>query len=372
MIGPPLPLYTTLSDAAEAAVDRYSALKTLLQTDANIGFSMPVSNFVQLGTPKGGPAVTELVYSPQLTWTPFTGTAIGSGVFTFAFQGNQFWTGANTGTQQKRMGLLTTPNDWPENEPQFLQLTYTHTFPGNWLAVSVGQYAFTQYDGNVYAGNPQANFTNYALAQNGTQAYANAGTGAYLQVTPNSQLQFAAGLQGATDIEGSALTTSGLGDGSIASFIAAQWTPTFLAGGSYGALYYSQPSVPHQPSAAQGISFSASQGITARYGVFLRVNNASGAAIPIETSVAFGGVVNDPFGRNDHDQAGLGFVWDKTNLAFVDAPARRSEQLAEVYYNFAVCKALIVTPDVQLYVRPALAPDTGVAAVFTLRTTINF
>ncbi len=362
----------TLTDDLNSAYDQYTALKQRLETDTNVTFSMPVSVFGQWGAPNGGPGVAELVYSPEVDWKPFTDTAIGSGAFTFVFQGNQFWTRANTGAQQQRMGLLTPQNGWDANGYQYLQMTYTHTFPGNVLAVSVGQYSFGQYDANEFAGNTQTNFVNYALSQNGTQAYANAGTGAYAQVTPIPQLVFAGGFQGATDVDGSVLTTKGLGNGSIAYFASAMWTPKILAGGTYSILYYSQPSVPQQPSRSQGISLAVAQNLNDRYGVFLRANNASGNAIPIETSIAFGVVVNDPFGRNDQDQAGIGLSWNKTNLAAVDEPARRSERVAELYYNHALFKAMSVTPDLQVYFNPALAPQTGIAAVLTLRTTVNF
>ena len=116
--------------------DRYNAFKTTVQNDLDIQFSMPVSVFGQWGTPNSGPGVVQLVYSPTVTWTPFTNTAIGSGAFTFSFQGNQFWTHANTNSQQGSMGLLAAPNDWGSNGYQYAQLTYTHTLPGNWLAVS--------------------------------------------------------------------------------------------------------------------------------------------------------------------------------------------------------------------------------------------
>jgi len=306
-----------------------------------------------------------------VTWTPFTNTAIGSGAFNFAFQQNQFWTPANTNSQQGSMGLITAPNDWGANGYQYAQITWTQTLPGKWLAVSAGQYSFGQYDGNQYAGNAQANFINYALAQNATQTYANAGMGAYAQITPDSQLQFAGGLQGATNITGETVTTSGYRNNQIAYFLNAQWTPTFLAGGTYSMLYYHQPSVPEQPSASQGVSFSAVQNLNPTYGLFLRVNNASGAAIPIETSVAFGGIVNNPFGRNRLDQAGIGVAWDQTNQAAV-GPARGAEWVSELYYNYTVFKALQLTPDFQVYFNPALAPNTSVAAVFSVRATINF
>jgi len=360
-----------LSHDLNGVYDQYLASKTTIQNDYNIQFSMPVSVFGQWGTPNGGPGVAELVYSPSFTWTPFTNTAIGSGAFNFAFQQNQFWTPANTNSQQGSMGLITAPNDWGGNGYQCAQITWTQTLPGKWLAVSAGQYSFGQYDGNQYAGNAQANFINYALAQNATQTYANAGVGAYLQINPNSQLQFAGGMQGATNITGETVTTSGYRNNQIAYFLNAQWTPTFLAGGTYSMLYYNQPSVPQQPSASQGVSFNAVQNLNATYGLFLRVNNASGAAIPIETSVAFGGIVNNPFGRNRLDQAGIGVAWDQTNQAAV-GPARGAEWVSELYYNYTVFKALQLTPDLQVYFNPALAPNTSVAAVFSLRATINF
>ncbi len=179
-----------ITSVLDGANDPYLALKSELQNDANFQFAMPVSVFGQWGAPNGGPGVAELVYTPLAAWTPFTNTAIGSGAFNFLFQSNAFWTGANTFSQLGSMGLLTPPNDWFADGYHFQRLTYTHTFPGNVLAVSVGQYSFAQFDGNPYAGNPQTNFINFALAQNGTQAYAAAGTGAYAQITPSSQLQF--------------------------------------------------------------------------------------------------------------------------------------------------------------------------------------
>jgi hypothetical protein len=39
--------------------------------------------------------------------------------------------------------------------------------------------------------------------------------------------------------------------------------------------------------------------------------------MPVKTSVAWGGIDNDPFGRNKLDQLGLSLFWDKTNLKAV-------------------------------------------------------
>lgn len=104
----------------------------------------------------------------------------------------------------------------------------------------------------------------------------------------------------------------------------------------------------------------------------MRVNSASGQAISISTSVAGGAVCNDPLGRNQLDRLGVGIAWDRTNQQVTGTPSRPAEWVGESYYNFTIFKALQVGPDVQVYVSPALAPSTDVAAVFSLRATVSF
>jgi hypothetical protein len=141
----------------------------------------------------------------------------------------------------------------------------------------------------------------------------------------------------------------------------------------YSVLRYTQPSVPQQPSNFQGVSFNGVQKIDSQWGLFLRANYASGTAIPIETSIAWGGINDNPFHRNKLDQVELGLFWDKTNRPAVGQPMRNAEWGAELYYNYTLFKALRLTPDIQLYFDPALHPDAGPAsAVFTIRTTAFF
>lgn len=361
-----------LTHTLNGAYDEYLAFKTRLQDEYNIGFTMPASIYTQWAGPNGGQGNVELVYTPNIVWKPFTDTEIGSGSVDVLFQQYHFWTRPSTGTRLATMGLITQTNAWPQNGYQLTQLTYTHTFPGKWLSIAAGQYTFGQYDDNQYSGDAQTSFINYALAQSGTQTYANAGMGAYAQLNPTESLQFAGGMQSATDITGHAVTMNGFGSNKIAWFASAQWTTTFLGGGTYNIIYYDQPSVPLQPSASKGISFSASQDFDDQYGVFLRVNNASGAAIPIQTSVGFGLVVNDPFDRMRLDQAGIAVAWDKANKSNLGGAGRNAEWIGELYYNYWLFKGMILTPDVQVYVNPVLAPDTKLAGVFTLRTTFQF
>jgi hypothetical protein len=355
--------------------DEYLKFKKELRRDYDISYSMQVSIFPQWGTPKGGSGTAELVYAPNATWNPFTNTAIGSGSFNVAVQQNQFWTKTNAASQQARLGLITLPNDWGVSGYQYNQLMYTHTLPGrwSWLSVTVGQYTFLAYDDSLYAGNAQANFISLPLVQNATQTYPQGGLGAYAQAaTADGQFAVAGGFQGATSVTGESLTTRGFSTGKYAYFAEGEWWPNFLAGGDYSVLGYTQPSVPQQATNSYGVSFNGVQKIDSKWGLFLRANYASGTAIPIETSVAWGGIHNNPFQRNKLDEVGLGFFWDKTNHKAVGQPARNAEWGAELYYNYTIFKGLRVTPDVQLYFDPALKPGAGPAAVFTIRTTAFF
>ena len=127
-----------------------------------------------------------------------------------------------------------------------------------------------------------------------------------------------------------------------------------------------------QPGNSPGVSFNAVQNIDAKWGLFLRANGESGTAIPIETSVAWGGIRNNPFLRNKLDQVGFGVFWDKTNLKAVAQPAHHAEWGTELYHSYVLFKGLWFTPDVQIYFDPALHPGAGPAAVFTIRTTAFF
>jgi len=70
--------------------DEYRRFKKELRRDYGLQYSMPVSIIPQWGTPNGGRGVVQLVYTPTISWSPFTNTAAGSGSFTFALQQTQF------------------------------------------------------------------------------------------------------------------------------------------------------------------------------------------------------------------------------------------------------------------------------------------
>ncbi len=189
-------------------------------------------------------------------------------------------------------------------------------------------------------------------------------------------MTFAAGFQDANNVAANYVQFSTLGHGQYAWFLYGAWSPNFagLGQGQYALNYYNLPSVSVQPRASDGLSFSASQSIGEKWAVFLRANTASGSSWKIQSSVAGGGVLNNPLGRNPLDQIGLGMAWNKTNMSLY-APGsyvRRSETMMELYWATTFASRLQLTADVQLYFQPALSRSDGMAAVFTIRAAALF
>ena len=213
------------------------------------------------------------------------------------------------------------------------------------------------------------------MSQNGSQNYSKASLGAHAQVTPGQDVTLAAGVHDANNLTGSYVAVDTVGQGAYAWFLYGAWSPAVagLGRGQYALFYYNLPSVPAQPRASDGLSFSASQPIGAAWGVFVRANTAWNSSYAVQSSVAAGTVLNDPIGRDSLDQIGFGVAWNRTNTGLYPATfARPSETMVELYWNWAFGRHLLVTPDVQFFLQPALAPDAGVAAVFSLRVTRLF
>ena len=148
-------------------------------------------------------------------------------------------------TSGRTSGLITPINDWPVNQNQFAQLTYTQTLPGNRVSISIGQYPFFNFDGNQYLGNQQQNFVNYILAQNGSATYAAAGLGAYAQWNATETFQFAGGFQYPNSASAATLQWKGFRTSDLGWFAYAQWTPKFkgLGDAQYSFTWHESPAI---------------------------------------------------------------------------------------------------------------------------------
>lgn len=364
-----------LEQPFDDASRRYALAKQQIQDTTGIFYSMASSVLSQWGAPGSDYGAVQAQFSPVVNWRAFEDSRIGAGSFQFAYLATQYWSGQTGTTLQKRLGLNSQVNDYPDNQLTFAQVSYTHDFPGHIVSLTVGQFPFSNFDSNAYSNNEQINFVGYSLAQNGSQNYSQGSLGAYAQVNPTRELTFAAGFQDANNVlTSNYIQFNTVGQGQYSWFLYGAWSPATgtLRQGSYSLLYYNLPSVAMQPQASSGLSFSASRPVGDKWALFLRANTVWNSSQPIQSSIAGGAVYNDPLGRAPLDQIGLGFAWNRVNQAlYAGTFARASESMVELYWSWSV-RHLLITPDVQLYFQPALTPSEQMAAIFSLRVTVLF
>ena len=215
------------------------------------------------------------------------------------------------------MGVVDDINDYSTKANEFNELYYTYQLCGkfNWLTLGLGQYPIYNFDGSPYNSNQQVNFINYALSQNATSTYPTAGVGAFVQIAPeNSDWSFAIGSQDASNVDAVSVRVNDLNDGHFTTFAQLQYAPSNKLGDAeFSVLLYNQPSIKLQPQTTNGWSINLSQNIGEKWNIFGRVNGVSGHMDTIEQSWSAGIVRLNPLGRNDLDQIGLAYAYNKIN-----------------------------------------------------------
>jgi carbohydrate-selective porin OprB len=308
-----------------------------------------------------------------LNYDWFVDPTFGAGSLQFLGYVNRYLTRQDGAQVQSNLGLITPINDWPVDQTQFAQLTYTQTLPGNWLSISIGQYPAINFDGNQYLGNQQQNFVNYIFTQNGSATYAAAGLGAYAQWNATDTAQFAGGFQYPNSASAATLQWNGFRYGELGWFAYAQGTPKFTGRGAaqYSFTWHESPATQDEP-ATRGWSLNAVQNLDDSWAVFGRASGASGFTTPIRASYALGVAMNDPLRRSPTDQIGVAIGSSEAAAAPTNPPHARNEKVCEVYWNWTLFGGLLLTPDVQLVLDPALDPDRDSVWVLSLRATLMF
>jgi hypothetical protein len=358
-------------------VQDYNQMKQALSDKTGISYSLDISALGQRGAPNGKITPWQFQYYGTLNWNVFQSKTFGAGSVQAAYTAVRYARGPKNGNAlSSNIGVISSVNDYGDNENNFNQLSYTQQFGGkmNILSVTLGQFPISNFDGGAYDNNQQVNFLNLALSQNGSSTYPTASLGGYVSLTPNDKWNFTAGLQDATNISGSRITTKHFGDKKFTSFISVSYTPTWQGVGSsdISVLFYNQPGVEEQPSTSNGWSVNISQNIGEKWAVFARVNGAVHSSETIKQSYVFGGVYNNPLGRNPLDQIGLAVAVNKLNKKINGAGTRSVENVFEAYWAWGVSSVLTITPDIQFYVNPGENKKSDTATVASIRATLMF
>jgi hypothetical protein len=369
-------LLLCLNEAKASSLDNaYQNFKNELNKKYGFDYSVDFSLLEQRTSPSGKDNAVQAYIYPSFAWTTFD-NHYGTGILNFAYTviryGNH--TASDIGNNS---GMVTPINDYPDKQNEFNELYYTYQLGGkwNWLTLGFGQFPIYNFDGTEYDSNQQVNFLNDSLAQNASASYTQAGLGMYAQIAPNEDWTFAFGGQDGTNVDAKSIRVNDLNEEHYTTFGYAAYTPMIKGIGEaeISVLIYNQPAVTEQPETTNGWSLNLSQNIGEKWGAFARINETSGSMEEIRQSWVLGGVYNNPLNRNSLDQIGLAYAYNKIDEDAVGEPlTHKAEQIIEAYWAWGIGDMMTITPDIQMYINPALNQKSDYGFATSLRATVMF
>lgn len=360
-------VYQTMSD-------NYSSFKQWLEQEYGISYQLDYSVMWQRTAPSGKHNAVQSYLYPDISWTTFD-NKYGTGILNFAYD-SVYYGGHDANDLANNSGFVTPINDFPDKTQQFSELYYTYQLPNryNWLTFGIGQYSLYNFDGGSYNANQQANFINYSLSQNAAATYASAGVGAYVQLTPDNW-NFTFGAQDASNVEATSVRVNSLHDEHYLTFGSVSYSPTIkgLGQGQYSVLFYNQPAVSEQPQTTNGWSVNLQQAIGEKFALFGALSGVDGSVATVDKSYTVGMIYNNPLDRNELDQIGLAYAYNHIDKEAVGTPIfHNAEQVIEAYWAWGLGKWATLTPDIQMYINPALRQNSDFGLATTMRLSLFF
>ena len=368
-------LFITNTSNSGVLWDDYQQFKDNLNKRYGFDYSVDVSTLLQRTSPNGDNNAFQAYLYPNFSWTAFD-NKYGIGVLNFAYTviryGNH-----DANDLANNSGFVTPINDYPDSENEFNELYFTYQLAGkyNWLTLGVGQFPIYNFDGTDYDANQQVNFLNESFSQNASASYTQAGLGIYAQMSPNDEWTFAFGGQDGTNVDAPSIRVNDLNENHYTTFGYVAYSPTIKGLGKteISLLVYNQPWVREQQQTTNGWSLNLSQNIGEKLSLFARINETSGDVEEIRQSWVLGGVYNNPLNRNELDQIGLAFAYNKLDEKAVGENLQhKSEQIVEAFWTWGIGNYIAITPDVQLYINPALKQSSDYGFATSLRATVYF
>ena len=355
---------------SQTVSDDYAGFKTRMEDEHGLTWSFGLSYRQAWVHPDNIGTSSQTLFWPTVNWDMFTNDSIGSGSFQLFYYGQQRSSARVTASRGRR----TLSTELPESAQRYSQFTYTHTLPGEKLAVIVGEFSFFNFDNNEFMASQQLNFITNIFSANGSATYPTTGFGGLVQFNATKTLQFLAGGQSVNTVN----TAKPPSDGYLSSPYAwlgyAQWTPAFkgLGDAQYSLTLYQAPATSERP-ASHGWSINAVQNLNDRWAVFGRLNASSDDGGGHKRSVGVGAALNNPLGRAAADQIGIAIGSVEQKLPLSAVTLEHTQNTLEGYWNWSfIGGLLLLTPDVQYIRKPLFAPERDSAWIMSLRTALVF
>jgi len=353
----------------EKVSSEYADFKTRMEDEHGLTWSFSLSYRQRWVRPDNIGTASQTLFWPTLNWDIFDSETYGSGSFQFLYYGER----RSGSTVKLSRGSRTLSAELPDYQNKFSQITYTHTLPGEKLALAIGQYSFFNFDSSEFMADQQLNFVNNIFSANGSATYPTTGIGAYLQFNATKTLQFLAGGQSFNADDMSKRPSNGLGNNPNAWLGYVQWTPGFkgLGDAQYSLTLYQVPTTSEQPQ-SRGWSINAVQHLNDQWAIFGRLNASSDDGGGNKRSYGAGLAVNNPLGRDQADQIGFAFGSLEQTKPLFSQTLRHTQNTLEAYWNWSLIDGLLLTPDAQYIRNPAFAPKSDSAWILSIRTTLVF
>lgn len=348
----------------------YVDFKDQIEEDYGLSWSLNLSYRWRWQQPADIGRSEQILFWPSLNWDIFDSERYGAGSLQVLYFGEQFSYGKlrlGSGSQARNF-------ESPRYSNRFGQLTYTHTLPGEKLAVSIGQYSLFMFDSNQYLADQQQNFVNTALSENPSSTYPVSGLGAYLQYNLRPDLQLLGGFQNGQHADDSGFSSAGFSEHSYTWWSHLQWMPNFpgLASAQYSLTAYQSPQQ-EETSRSAGWSFNAAQNFSERWAFFGRANRSWQDDGPSKGSQVAGVAMNNPLGRSVTDQIAVSLGATQQDGLLSRLLGTQRSQVLEAYWSWTIPGGgIVLTPDVQYIRHPGFAPNRDSIMVYSLRTTFLF
>ena len=327
--------------------DEYSGFKTRMEDEHGLTWSFSLSYRQRWVSPDNFGTSSQALFWPSLNWDIFDSETFGAGSFQFLYYGER-----RSGSKvMVGRGTRTLSGELPDYQNRYSQITYTHTLPGEKLAVAVGQYSFFNFDSSEFMADQQLNFVNAIFSANGSATYPTTGTGGYVQFNATKTLQFLVGGQSVNVEDPTKRPTDGFLSSPYAWLGYVQWTPAFkgLGAAQYSLTLYQSPAVTDH-SASHGWSINAVQHLNDQWALFGRLNAShDDEGVGNKPSYGLGFALNNPIGRAAGDQIGIAFGSLEQKLPLPFVTLQHTQNTLETYWNWSLLGNLLLTPDAHRY-----------------------
>lgn len=353
-------LFFILTISQNANANNFQSYKDKISDKYNLNFGLNAT-LTHYNTSKNN--ITKEIYSPYLNKTILNNKQH-KGTLNFSLNVVRFspQTPLNTASS---LGIANLFDSYDTNYNELYELYYAHTLKlKNTIELGFGQIPISKFDTQTRSPLQIQHFNNNSLCQNGSFTYPTSGLGTYVSVDNNKDFSVSIGSIDATNPFAQGIHTKNLDKLKFSSFINLNYYPLLRNKyqSSYSILIYDKPNVAKAPTSSRGISISLLQDISTNKSVFFKYNTSNGDYSIIKNSYSFGYIQR----TSPNSSLGVGYSINKINSSNA---IHKHEEVLEAYYEYNLNPTISITPDVEIYKKPAF--NSSQETIFSLTLKIG-